>query len=271
MPIFRTLTLALLLTGSCWFEFAQDHSVGELAQIARDQSDPRPARRILMLGNSRMSGNDLPGMVRRIADSAHAPEKYEVLMIAPGGASFQSLSDDWRVEREVGQPWDDAVFQGESRGQSSTEQAANFMATGTNLIGSVHPRHPHPLLIINWAYDRALYTGADNPAEAKAVDQGRADHYRMIQLAHAELARRTDARAVNVGQVWEYLHATMPGVALTSDGNHPTVAASYFVALCLYTGLSGGAVGAVQWAPDGMPADEAAQIRSLVDRYRADL
>jgi hypothetical protein len=271
MHILRALFLAVILAGSCWFEFAQDHSANELWQIARDQSDPRPARRILMLGNSRLYGNDMPGMLRHIADSARAPEKYEVTMIAPGGASFQSLSDDWRVEREVGQPWDDAVFQGESRGQSSTEQAANFMAAGANLIGSVHPRHARPLLIVNWAYDRALYTDADNRSDSSAVDQGRADHYRMIQQAHDELARRTGAHAVNVGKVWEYLHANLPGVPLTTDGNHPTVAASYFVALCLYSDLSGGNVAAVQWAPDSLSPDNAAQIRELVDRYRADL
>ncbi len=271
MALPQTFALAVILAGASLFEFGQDRSVDELVQVMRDWSDPRPVRSILMVGNSRTSENDLPMMLRRIADSAHAPEKYQVLLLAPNGSSFQSLSSDWRVAREIGKPWDDAVFQGESRGQSSIEQAAGFMASGTNLLQAAHPRRTPPLLIVNWAYDRSEYDGAGDPALAKEVDDGRAQHIRAIQGAHAELARRTGAHAVNVGKVWEILHAGLPAVPLTSDGNHPTPAASYFVALCLYHAMSGRDVAAVSWAPGGVPAETAAQIRHLVDQYRSAL
>lgn len=261
MQILRSLFLAVILAASCWFEFGQDHSLGELRQIIADRSDPRPARQILLIGNSRTYMNDMPAMLRQIADSAGAPQKYQTLMIAYGGASFHSLWDNWRVKRETAKAWDDAIVQGESRGQSDPDQAASFMADGTNLIKELHPHDLHPLLIVNWAYDRSEYPD----------DEGRAAHYRMIQDAHADLARRTGARAVNVGKVWEFLHINLPGVPLTSDGNHPTVAASYFVALCLFANLSDNEVARVKWAPDGVSADDAAQIRRLVDQYRSAL
>jgi len=261
MPALRAIALALVLAGSSWFEFAQDRSLGELRQIVADQSDPRPARQILLIGNSRTYANNMPDMLRHIADSAGVPQKYQTLMIAYGGASFESLWNDWRVKREVARIWDDTIVQGESRGQSDPGQAASFMENGTRLIEELHPRAAHPSLIVNWAYDRSEYGN----------DEGRAVHYHEIQDAHVDLARRTGAHAINVGEVWENLHADLPGVPLTIDGNHPTVAASYFVALCLYADLSGSSVARVQWAPDRVSPDDAAEIRRLVDQYRSEL
>jgi hypothetical protein len=259
MRIVRIAVLSVVLAMLCWFEFAQDHSLGELWQIARDRADLRPARSILILGNSRTYGNGMPDMLRHIADSAGAPQKYEVLMIAPGGSSLQSLIGNWRVEREIGRDWDDAIVQGESRGQSTEENRASFLASGINLIEALHPHHARPLLIVNWAYDRSEYPS----------DAGRADHYRMIQETHADLAARTGAHLVNVGKIWEVLPANLPGARLTLDGNHPTVLASYFLALCLYTSLSGSDATRVQWAPPDIPTDQATELRKLVSQYRA--
>jgi hypothetical protein len=260
MKIIRIAALSAALAGLCWFEFAQDYSVGALWQITRDRTDPRPVRSILILGNSRTSGNAMPQMLRKIADSAGVPQKYQILAITPNGSSLQSLIGDWRVEREIGRPWDDAIVQGESRGQSGAENSAGFMASGIDLIGALHPRHA-PLLIGNWTYDRSLYPD----------DAGRDQHHRLIQAAHIELAQRTGAHLVNVGKIWEILHTSLPGVPLTTDGNHPTELGSYFLALCLYTELSGAPAARVQWAPADLPVDQVTEARRLVDQYRADL
>ncbi|WP_343616826.1 DUF4886 domain-containing protein [Novosphingobium sp.] len=261
MLTFRSCLLAMLLGSLCWFEFGQDYSATEFGQIARDQTDPRPPRRILIIGNSRTSHNDMPGMLRHIADSAGASQKYEILLIAPDGSSFESLSQDWRVQREVVRPWDDVVFQGESRGQSSENQATNFMSHGLSLLQSVHPRSGQSELIVNWAYDRSLYTN----------DESRADHYQKIQKDHLELARRSNALPVNVGNLWEYLRQSQPEIALTEDGNHPTVAASYFVALCLYEALSGSDAARVSWAPERLSSITASNIRNVVSLHRNEI
>jgi hypothetical protein len=251
----------LLLTGLCWFQFGQDHSARELWRIVIDQTDPRPPRHILIIGNSRTSRHDMSGMLRHIADSAGSPQKYEILLIAPDGSSFESLSQDWRVQREIARPWDDAMFQGESRGQSSEELAASFMTHGSSLMQSVHPRSGHPELIVNWAYDRRLYDS----------DEDRAGHYQRMQKDHMELARQADALPVNVGRLWEDLRQSQPDLALTEDGNHPTVAASYFVALCLYEALSGSDVSRVSWAPRSLSAETASEIRNVANQHRNEL
>ncbi|WP_176593453.1 hypothetical protein [Sphingobium sp. EM0848] len=93
----------------------------------------------------------------------------------------------------------------------------------------------------------------------------------MMQNAHRQLAAGTNARLVNVGKVWEFLHQSLPDLTLTSDSNHPTAAASYFLALCLYADLSGNDVSPIRWAPDEISEANAAKIREVVDQYRTDL
>ena len=261
MGIARSLVLAAALGGLAWFDLAQDHSAQELWQMAQDFRDPRPVRSILMLGNSRMSGNAMPVMLRHIADADGAREKWQVLMLAPNGSDFGSLVGNWRVEREVTQGFDDAIVQGPSNGQSTPENEASFQASGAELISALHPRHAPVRLIVNWAYDTSEYS----------PDFSRDQHDAMMQAAHASLARTTGARAVNVGKVWNFLHMAMPGMPLTLDGNHPTQGASYFIALCLYADLAQRPVSAVRWAPDGLSSADAATIRGVVDHYRSDL
>ena len=261
MAALRITALIALLAGFGWYYLGQDRSPGEITQLVRDHGDPRPPRRILLIGNSRTSGHDMPSMLRHIADSAGDPEKYQTLTLAPNGSSFETLANDWRVEREVGRAWDDAIVQGESRGQSDPYQADSFMANGAHLLKALHPRRGAPLLIVNWLYDRSAYISDDQ----------RKKHYSSVQRAHAALARETGAKAVNIGSAWEQLHAELPAEPLTEDGNHPTMAASYFVALCLYERLSGKNVDAVRWTPDGVPSGIAARIRHFASQHRSDL
>jgi hypothetical protein len=261
MAALRIIALIALLAGFGWYDLGQDRSSGEIAQLVRDHGDPRHPRRILLVGNSRTSGHDMPGMLRRIADSAGDSEKYQTLTLAPNGSSFETLANDWRVEREIGGAWDDAIVQGESRGQSDPYQADSFMANGAHLLKALHPRRGPPLLIVNWLYDRSAYTS----------DIQRKQHYSSVQDAHAALTRETGAKSVNIGGAWEQLHTALPTEPLTEDGNHPTIAASYFVALCLYETLSGKNVDTVRWAPEGVSSEVAARIRHFVSQHRSEL
>ena len=265
MAYLRAFLLVALISILSWFNFFQPYRSGELWQIARDWTDPRPARHILILGNSRTGFNEMPVMLRHIADSAGAPQKYEMLSLAINGSSLETLSGDARVRRALAMRWDDAILQGESRAQSTQENTESFLNYGTSLLRAVHPANGPPKLIVNWAYDRSLYPASGGYSS----DEARAYFYNLMQRGHAKLAEKTGAHLVNVGKLWEYLHMRIPGTPLTSDGNHPTPTASYFVALCLYADLSGQDVANVTWAPDSVPPDVAARVRDVVRMYRS--
>ncbi len=257
------IAVALLLLGLLWIALFQDRSPREAWALIGDRMDSRPARNILIVGNSRTSANDMPGMLRHIADSAHDPRKYALTVVAPDGASFESLSKDASVRQEMAKSWDEVIVQGESRGQSTPELAGSFMANGRALLKAAHPKDGKPRLIVNWAYDTSLYDKDDA--------DGRADHYGMIQAAHLNLANQTNADRINVGRVWEDLRQKMPELALTVDGNHPSQVGSYFVALCLYADLSGHDVRDADWVPDGIAPEIANKVRAIVSQDRSAL
>jgi hypothetical protein len=258
----RSIILAVLLACASWFQFAQNQSAHALWQIVRDIPDARPSRRILIFGNSRTYYNDMPAMLRRVADSAGSREKYQMVVYALPGASFETLWNDTRTQSLLSESWDDAVVQGESRGQSTPELQRSFMRNGALLLKSAKLRNGAPKLIVNWTWDPIVF---ENDAAM------RTESYWAMQSAHADLARQTGAAPVNVGKVWESLRAQKPRLALTSDGNHPTVAGSYFVALCLYHSLSHSDVLRVTYIPDGMLPEEAATLRQVVHDHAYEL
>jgi hypothetical protein len=261
----KILLLVALISSLTWFNFFQPYQAGELWLVMRDWGDPRPARQILMLGNSRTYFNGMPEMLRHVADSDGAPQKYEVADLSGGGASLESLWGEAMVQRTLGMRWDEAVVQSESRAQSTPENAASFNQYGQQLLQALHPVDGPPKLVVNWAYDLPMYPASPGWSS----EATRAYYFEQTQKAHARLAQATGAHLVNVGQVWEYLRMSMPELPLTSDGNHPTPAASYFYALCLYADLSGKDVARVRWAPDDVAPATAASIREVVDRYRS--
>jgi len=263
MSKFAKILIAKLVVLLAWIGIFQGRSPSEVLTIIADRLDSRPARTILIFGNSRTSSNHMPDMLRHIADAAHDPRKYELTVVAPNGASFESLSQDAGLRQDMGQSWDDVIAQGESRGQSTPELITSFMTNGQALLKAARPKAGKPRLIVNWAYDQSLYEKND--------PGGRAEHYQSMQAIQLNLARQADAHIVNVGRVWEDLHEKMPDVALTTDGNHPTQVASYFVALCLYVDLSGQDVRDVNWAPFGITTEIATRVREIVSQDRSEL
>jgi hypothetical protein len=255
--------LALLLCGLGWFQFGQPLSAGALLTRTGDVFDGRPARAILILGNSRTFFHDMPGMVRAMADSAHDPQKLEIVLDAPAGGSFEVLWNDGATQRLLKQRWDDVVLQGESRAQSSEELAQSFQTYGAKLIDAAHPASGHPRLVVNWAYASRLWDDGDPDGSE------REDLKREIRTSTAALGERTGAHLVDVAAVWSAVERDHPAITLTEDGNHPSLAGSYLFALVLYGDLSGRDVGSVTYAPSGLDPSVVAELRQEVRDVQA--
>lgn len=255
---FRVPVLALALAFFLWFNFGQDSSAAAFAQRSYDSVDGRPARSILIVGNSRTYYNGMPSMLREIADSAGSPTKFQIESSAKPGASFESLWSDERTRRLLQSGWDDVILQGESRGQSSEELEASFLSYGAKLAGIARAGGGRPRLVVNWAYDPILYQGDE---------EARAAHLADIKESHARLGNEAGMQLVRVAGLWESVRHSHPSIKLTTDGNHPTLAGSYLFALALYAHLANGPVGGVTYVPDGLDQAEAKALRSAVDAY----
>lgn len=259
MRIVRPLLLTALLAGLVWFGFFQTASAREVAGLALDSFDSRPARSILFIGNSRTYPNNMPYMVRAMADSAGAPEKYQVRMRAVPGETFKGHWQDPRVQRLLAEGFDDVVLQAESGAHWTREDSRDFHDYGARLIEAAASRGGRPVLFVGWTYGESVFR--DMPPGARTA------YYRQIQDEHLRLARRGDARRANVGQVWRAVDAAHPSFRLDSDGNHPTLHGSYLSALVIYAQLSGGDVERVTYVPSGMPERDARELRRLVHEY----
>ncbi len=257
MRAVRAFLLAALLAGFLWFSFINSASAREVAGLALDSFDSRPARSILFIGNSRTYPHDMPYMVRRMADSAGAPEKYQVRMHALPG---RSLQEHWRnpdVQSLLSRHWDDVVLQEQSSMLWDGDGVREFHDYGGRLVRRAAENGARPVMFVGWTYGpshfRDMFAGA------------RLSYHRHIQDEHLRLARRTEARRANVGAVWLAVEAADPPFRLDrGDGNHPSLHGSYLTALVIYAWLSGGDVADVAYVPHGLSEADAALLRRLV-------
>ena len=113
---FRIFVLTILFGGLAWFSFSTAAGPKGTA-YALDVFDSRPARSILFIGNSRTYPFDMPYMVREMADSAGAAEKYQIRVYALPGRSLREHWEDREVQKLLAQKWNDVVLQERSAGQ----------------------------------------------------------------------------------------------------------------------------------------------------------
>jgi lysophospholipase L1-like esterase len=220
--------------------------------------DPRPVKTVLLIGNSRTFYNDLPGMVRRIADSAHSPVRLSITMLAWGGASFEENWNDEGVRAALQKHWDAVILQAESRAIASEENRASFSTYGRKLIAAGRQGGSPVAVIVNWAYGESIYSDAPPGTRDDAIG--------TVEQITRGLADQADARVIDTCAVWERIHAAHPRLPLYEDGNHPTVAGSYISALMIYRFLSGGSVERATYLPDGVDAQAAEPIKRIASQ-----
>jgi hypothetical protein len=260
MRIAFRFVLVVCIAGLSWFQFGQHRSFNELEQRFADNFDGRPAREILMLGNSRTYYNHMPEMLREIADSAGSPEKYQITQQAPAGSSLELLWNDPYTQQLLQQTWDDAVVQAESRAFSDPSLTASFETYGPKLLSAIKLRSARPDLVVNWSYEPT----AANPFS----ESQRSTWQTEIDNGHQFIAQKSNAHEIKLGTVWNDLRSSHPEIVMTVDGNHPTLAGSYLYALLLYSDLSkGGDVENVKFVPSGLSVQTAVVMKDVVARY----
>ena len=222
-----------------------------------DRFDNRPAVSVLFLGNSRTYYNDMPYMVRKIADSAHSPKKYLITIYARGGARLEDLWNSSAVQDLLTQKWDYVVLQGGSSEQANDTMNASFQMYGAKLVSASKAAGAVPVLLVAWKCSDDYYPQLKSIAPY---------FYDMIQASYSNLAQTSGAASVNVGRVWEKLRVASPE-PLMMDGNHPTLRASYLVALMFYHFFSDDDLTHVTYVPDGVSPDDANMIKNAAQRW----
>ncbi|HEY2136166.1 MAG TPA: DUF4886 domain-containing protein [Xanthobacteraceae bacterium] len=256
----RALIMAVLIAAFVWYTPAVSTPLAHAVLSVADRFDSRPERAILFIGNSRTFYHDMPYMVRKVADSAHAPERYRIVVHAPGGATLEDHWNDPSVHALLKQKWRNVVIQAQSSEQVGQAEDDSFHRYGAKLINEARGGGSIPLLYVTWRYSDDFEYYTYRP-------ELRSSYYGIMQQSHQWLADDTGARMVNVGKAWEMLLAERPAFSLYEDGNHPTVQGSYLAALMFYGHFCGRDCGEVSWVPAGVSDKDATLIKNVVRRY----
>jgi hypothetical protein len=183
-------------------------AAGQLPSSGDAEAPPRAEAtlRVLFIGNSFTSMNDLPGLVAQLAASARPPRKLETEFVGKGGATLQRHWETGRALEAIRQGgWDFVVLQEQSTlgpappvdGRRQINDPKMFHEYARRFDAEIKKAGARTLLFLHWAAE-------DAPA----------------------------------GIAWHHaLRENSKLLLYYDDGSHPGVAGSYLAACMLFAAL----------------------------------
>jgi hypothetical protein len=219
--------------------------------------------RVLFIGNSLTSQNDLPGMIASVARSRGRDMQYDVH--APGGYRLSQHASDARLLEKIDRgSWNVVVLQEQSQMPAASRDRLQrevypFARMLTDRIRTASPRAEVAF------YETMAKRNGDaqflpNVPEMStyAGMQGR------INAGYAEMAKDNRAMLVPVGSAWEKARAQNPAVDLYADETHPSPAGTYLAACVFHAVLfQQSPVGA--WHPRSVDDATAAILQKIAE------
>lgn len=201
-----------------WFAALAMLGVGLVSGFGRAAlpADGEPPLRILFIGNSQTSTNDLPAFVAEIAKASEHP-KVVYRTVAP---SAVTLEGNWFRGRAVraleAEPWDAVVMQ---QGPSVLpESRAKLCFYAKAFADEARARGARPYLFMVW------------PRRGSGLTE--------VINAYAAAAAAADATLLPAGAAWGAALQRMPSLPLHAwDGLHPSRLGTYLAALVVYAGV----------------------------------
>lgn len=189
-----------------------------------------PATRVLFIGNSYTYFNNLPEMVRALAEAAGAGP-VDVRMVAPGG---WRLADHWeKGEAHAalrGGKWDFVVLQEQSQlgdpktvdGKPRVGSDKVFAPAAAKWAEEIARAGARPVFYLTWA--------------KKVAPEDQA----LLNEAYSRAARAGAGVLAPVGIAWDQVRQQAPAIELfVEDGSHPSAAGSYLAACTLVAAIFG--------------------------------
>ncbi len=193
------------------------------------------SKRVLFIGNSYTSVNNLPQMLRNVALSVNDTVDFDVN--APGGQTFQGhFNNPTSLNKIMAGGWDFVVLQEQSQYPSfptSQVMAEVFpYARKLDSIVNLYNSCAETVFYMTWGRKNGdasncsywppvcTYNGMDS----------------LLNLRYQMMASQNDAIVSPVGQVWNYIRTNHPEIELyQTDESHPSVAGTYLAACTFYS------------------------------------
>jgi hypothetical protein len=197
------------------------------------------AQRILFVGNSYTSVNDLPNVFQQIVGSTGAA-KPKVKASTPGGRTFAAHLQEERTLTLINEGnWDVVILQGNSQeaaiSEANEQTRTNFLAGASNLCQRVRASSPKAKIVFyqTWARHGDHWKAPEpsagvgrNPTEMQA---------RTRKWYQRAATQNADCAIAPVGDAWELNYQNPGAIRLHKpDNSHPEWAGSYLAGLALY-------------------------------------
>ena len=220
-------------------------------------ADPRPVRRLLFVGHSRTYYNDMPTMVAKMAESGDSPVRYDVTMLAFGGATAKRHWNSKTTQEVLAQGnWDKLVLQPDYVWRDDEPESSDLYAYAPKIL-SIGATKSQPAVISDWTFRDPFY---------RKYAWDRAEHYEKSQSHYRGLAYQTGAQLIDVAQVWEEVRRDDLPFSLYKDDDHPTLEGSYLVALVVFASLSDADPRKVTYVPWAMASADAELLRQKASK-----
>ncbi len=192
--------------------------------------------RILFIGNSLTSANDLPAMVAVIADS----RGVEVITEAhtPGGAKLRSHAASQKVLRKLRErSWDFVVLQEQSQtpGFGDRQLSRDLFPHAARLVEESKKANPDTIVIF---YMTMAHRNGDpqnqNVSPELLTYEGT---QRRVNSTYLKMAQDNRALVAPVGEAWWTVREERPDIDLYADNVHPNPTGTYLAACVFYATL----------------------------------
>lgn len=228
-----------------------------LAGSAPAASPQRPVQRILLIGNSLIYTQNVPGLLRALAVAqAEGPTIETATFVAPGGTLAERWKDGAAAKALRENDWDAVVLQerggllacmasSEQRQQPECRASQRAHKQFADLAKS---RGARVLLFGTWGPDAAWQQNLDRGLAA--------------------IARNTGTEIVELGEMLRAQDKRQPSTPMFSDGVHASLEGAVLIAARLYRGIAGRAPVAAELELDFalLPANAAIKPELPIER-----
>jgi hypothetical protein len=203
-----------------------------LTSATADAGEGRSLR-VLFVGNSLTTQNDLPRMIAGLAKSRGRDLQYDVY--APGGYRLSQHASDPRLLEKIDRgSWDMVVLQEQSQMPAVPQDRLEREDYPFARLLSQRIRAASPRAKVAFYQTMAKRNGdaqffPDIP-EMKTYD----GMQKRINATYVEMAKNNRGLLVPVGSVWREARARNPGLGLYADDTHPNPTGTYLAACVFY-------------------------------------
>lgn len=192
--------------------------------------------RVLFIGNSLTSANDLPGMISRMARARNFLMEYDTHV--PGGYTLSQHVEDPVLKDKINKgSWDFVVLQEQSqrpafKGQQLEMEVSLYARKLSRMIRDSNPR-AHVVFYMTMAKkngDPMLATSIPEASTYEGMQE-------RINAGYIHMAKQNHGLLVPVGFVWKNVRADRPAVNLYLDDTHPSDTGTYLAACAFYAVL----------------------------------